>query len=161
MLLTYSAYSFISSNLINSLYPGEGTKLVKGQDYAVSYENNKNAGTAKAIVKGLGFYKGQISLKFTIQPQKTNISSIKNKKKGKAVVKWKKNSQADGYQIKYSQNRYFSGSKTKNVSKKTSYTLTKLRKGYTYYVKIRPYKKSGSKKIYGDYGKVKKIYIKK
>ena len=51
--------------------------------------------------------------------------------------------------------------KTKSVTKKTSTTLSGLSKGYTYYVKIRAYKKSNGTKIYSDYGSVKKVYIKK
>ena len=139
----------------------DGIELIKGAEYAVSYSKNKGAGTAKVIVKGLGFYKGQTFVTFTIQPKKTNISSMKNNKKGKAVIKWKKNSQADGYEITYSTSSYFYYPYTKNVSKKTSVTLSKLQKGYTYYVRIRPYKKSNGTKIYGEYSNVKSIYIKK
>ncbi|MBQ3600938.1 MAG: hypothetical protein II992_07020 [Lachnospiraceae bacterium] len=139
----------------------DGTELIKGAEYAVSYSKNKGAGTAKVIVKGLGFYKGQTFVTFTIQPKKTNISSMKNNKKGKAVIKWKKNFQADGYEITYSTSSYFYYPYTKNVSKKTSVTLSKLQKGYTYYVRIRPYKKSNGTKIYGEYSNVKSIYIKK
>lgn len=139
----------------------DGTELTQGADYAVSYSNNKNAGTAKVTVTGLGFYKGESSLTFTIQPKKTKLSSVKNKKKRKAVVKWKKNSQADGYEVAYSTNSYFYYAKTKNVAKKTSVTLSGLAKRYTYYVRVRAYKKSNGTKIYSDYGKVKKVYIKK
>lgn len=139
----------------------DGKELTQGADYAVSYTNNQGAGTAKVTVSGLGFYKGETSLDFTIKPNKTNLSSVKNKKKRKAVVKWKKNSQADGYEVVYSTSSYFYGAKTKNVGKKTSVTLSKLVKKYTYYVKVRAYKKSNGKKIYGDYGKVKKVFIKK
>lgn len=138
-----------------------GTTLKKGADYAVSYSNNKNVGTAKVKITGLGYYKGEISLTFTIQPKKTEISSLKNKKKEKAVVKWKKNSQADGYEVVYSTSSYFYNSKRKNVTKKTSATLSGLSKGYTYYVAVRAYKKSNGTKMYGDFGKVKTVYIKK
>ena len=139
----------------------DGAELTQGADYAVSYSNNKNAGTAKVTVTGLGFYKGESSLTFTIQPKKTKLSSVKNKKKGKAVVKWKKNSQADGYEVAYSTSSYFYYARTKNVAKKTSVTLSGLAKRYTYYIKVRAYKKSNGTKIYSDYGKVKKVYIKK
>ena len=139
----------------------DGKELTQGADYAVSYTNNQGAGTAKVIVSGLGFYKGETSLDFTIRPNKTNLSSVKNKKKRKAVVKWKKNSQADGYEVAYSTNSYFYYAKTKNVAKKTSVTLSGLAKRYTYYVRVRAYKKSNGTKIYSDYGKVKKVYIKK
>ena len=47
--------------------------LKEGSDYYVTYENNINAGTAKAIINGRGNYTGSIELEFTIQP-----ISIKN-----------------------------------------------------------------------------------
>lgn len=139
----------------------DGTELVQGADYTVSYSNNKKAGTARVQVSGVGYYKGQVSGTFTIQPKKTTLSSAKNKKKGKLSLSWKKNTQADGYEIVYSMSSYFYYSRTKTVTKKTSVTLSGLSKRYTYYVKVRAYKKSNGTKIYGNYGNVKRIYIKK
>ncbi len=46
----------------------DGTKtLVQGTDYTVTYENNVNAGTGKAIVKGIGTYAGEKTLEFKIK----------------------------------------------------------------------------------------------
>ena len=42
--------------------------LVEGTDYRVSYNNNINAGTAKAIVTGINRYNGTIENDFTIYP---------------------------------------------------------------------------------------------
>ena len=139
----------------------DGTALKKGTDYAVSYSNNINAGTARVTISGLGYYKGQTSATFTIQPKKTSFSSVKNTKKGQVTLKWKKNTQADGYQIVYSTNSSFNNLKTKTVTNKTSTTLSGLSKGYTYYVTIRAYKKSNGSIIYSDFGSIKKVYIKK
>ena len=139
----------------------DDTVLKEGADYTVKYSNNVKAGTAKVTVSGVGYYKGQTSSTFTIYPNKTSLSSAKNKKRCKAVLKWKKNSQADGYEIVYGTSSYFYYAKTKTVSKKTSVTLSGLSKGYTYYFKIRAYKKSNGTKIYGNYGNVKKVYIKR
>lgn len=139
----------------------DDTVLKKGADYAVKYSNNTKAGTAKVTILGLGYYKGQTSETFTIQPKKTILSSAKNKKGKKISLSWKKNSQADGYEIVYSTSSYFYYANTKTVTKKTSVTLSRLSKGYTYYVKIRAYKKSNGTKIYGDYGNVKKVYVRK
>lgn len=68
-----------------------------------------------------------------------------------------------GYQIIYATNSKFKGKKTKTVSKAniTSYTLTGLKKGKTYYVKIRAYKKnSKGKNIYGKYSVIRKLRMK-
>ena len=40
-------------------------------------------------------------------------------------------------------------------------TITKLKKGKTYYVRVRAYKKLSGKKIYGKWSKIKKIKIRK
>lgn len=42
------------------------TTLVSGTDYTVTYSSNINAGTAKAVVKGKGKYKGTVTLTFAI-----------------------------------------------------------------------------------------------
>lgn len=47
--------------------------LKEGQDYELSYENNKNAGTATVTVTGTGCYLGSISKTFEIQPAQITI----------------------------------------------------------------------------------------
>ncbi len=42
--------------------------LRNGTDYTVSYQNNKNAGTAYVIIKGKGSYSGTVKKSFKIQP---------------------------------------------------------------------------------------------
>lgn len=78
------------------------------------------------------------------------------------AVSFKKVSGAKGYQILYATNSKFTKGK-KNVSTKlTSKTLTKLKKGTTYYVKVRAYKTdSAGNKVYGSYSKAKKLKIRK
>ncbi|MEI3502398.1 MAG: hypothetical protein V8Q42_01595 [Anaerovoracaceae bacterium] len=51
------------------------------------------------------------------------------------------------------------GTVTKNV-KGSSKTFTKLKKGKKYYVKVRSYKTSEGKKIYGNYSRVKTVKVK-
>lgn len=50
--------------------------LTKGKQYTVSYENNVNAGTAYAVVSGIGYMKGTKKIPFTIQPRSINSSII-------------------------------------------------------------------------------------
>ena len=50
--------------------------------------------------------------------------------------------------------------KTVNT-KKTTYTLTKLKKKSKCYVKVRAYKKSGNQKVYGKWSSPKSVKIKK
>ena len=92
-------------------------------------------------------------------PAKVTISSVKRNSSKKATVKWKKISGVAGYQVTYAVKSNFKGAKTKDVSKnKISYTITDLKKGTVYYVKVRAYKKdSKGKKVLGKYSTVKKI----
>lgn len=96
--------------------------------------------------------------------KKTTLKSAKNAKDKKLVVKWKKNTAGNGYQIQYSTSKKFAkGNKTKTISKNktTSYTIKKLKKKKTYYVRIRTYKKVSGKTCYSEWSSVKKVKIKK
>ena len=44
----------------------QGKMIKKGTDYSVTYENNKNAGTAKLVIEGTGVYTGIAERSFTI-----------------------------------------------------------------------------------------------
>lgn len=61
-----------------------------------------------------------------------------------------------------STDKKFKKSVTKKTTSKTSFTLTKLKKGKTYYVRVRAYKvDSTGKKVYGKYTSAKKVKITK
>lgn len=45
-----------------------GNVLTEGEDYELSYENNKNAGTAAVTVQGINHYQGSIRRTFEIKP---------------------------------------------------------------------------------------------
>lgn len=95
------------------------------------------------------------------KPGKPTIKKLKNKSGKKLTITLKKKvSGATGYQVAYATNKKFKKKKTKKFSK-TSVTLKKLKKKKKYYVKVRAYKKSGKKVVYGSWSKVKSIKIKK
>ena len=56
-------------------------KLVRDVDYTVSYENNKEIGTGKIIVTGIGDYSGEVSTTFEITPVDLNIKGATAKTK--------------------------------------------------------------------------------
>lgn len=92
---------------------------------------------------------------------KVTLKSAKNNKKSSAKITFKKVSGAKGYEVVYAQNKKFKKAKKLTV-KKTTATIKKLKKGKTYYVRVRAFKYDGNKnKIYGKYSKIKKIVIKK
>lgn len=94
-------------------------------------------------------------------PKRVVLRSVKNKRGKKALVKFAKVSGAKGYQIFYSTKKNFKSGSKKVLTKKTSTLIKKLKKGKTYYFKVRAYKLNGSKKVYGKWSKVKKLKIRK
>ena len=93
---------------------------------------------------------------------KVSFKSAKNSKSKKILLKYKKISGAKGYEISYSTDKKFKKAVTKKNTAKTSYTISKLKKGKTYYVRIRAYKMdSTGKKVYGKYTSVKKVKVSK
>ena len=100
----------------------------------------------------------------SVNPKGTSIKSVKNSGSKSMMVTWKKNTNIKGYQIQYATDKKFaSGVKTKNVSgqKKVKLTVKKLKKGKTYYVRIRTYTKIKGKKYYSTWSKAKKVKIRK
>ena len=98
-------------------------------------------------------YKGKMSsvVSITTPIPAVTISSAKNVK-GKAVqLKWKKISGVSGYEIYCAKGYTGKYKKIKTITKAgtVSYKNTKLKKGSTYYYKIRAYKVVDGKKIYG------------
>lgn len=97
-----------------------------------------------------------------IKVKKTELTSAKNNKSKQIALKYKKLSGAKGYEISYSTDKKLKKSVTKKTTSKTSYTIKNLKKGKTYYVRVRAYKKdSAGKKVYSGYTKVKKIKVSK
>lgn len=138
-----------------------GKKLTLNKDFTVSYSNNKNIGMATVTVKGCGEYSGSFSKTFKISTAKQKITKIKTAKGG-FTAKWKKQSMADGYQLKYANNSDFENGKSKYVktNSTTSLSVSKLRSGKTYFVKVRSYTTVDGKKIYGDWSDVEAITTK-
>ncbi len=97
-------------------------------------------------------------------PGKPVIKSVKNIKGRKIKIKLKKKVKgAAGYQIQYARNKKFTkAKKSKDVGAwKSSKTIAGLKKGKTYYVRVRAYQNQAGKKVYGKWSKVKKVKIKR
>lgn len=89
------------------------------------------------------------------------VKALKSTKAKQVLVKWKKVSGANGYQVTYSLKKGFKKAKTVNVSaSKAKVTLKKLKSGKVYYVKVRAFKVYRGQTYYGAYSKVKKIKVK-
>ena len=107
------------------------------------------------------------STTFTVEaisrPKQVKTITLTNKTeqgKGQIKVSYKKVKGAKGYLIKYSTKANYKSPKYKRVksSKTLSATLKSLKADKKYYVKVKAYKLSGKKYVYGKYSKTKTIY---
>ncbi len=108
----------------------------------------------------------QADVKETVDKKQKN-TKVSKLKAGKKSIKitWKKQATKGikGYEIQYSTNKNFKKN-VKNVTinkvKTTSKTIKKLKSGKKYFVRIRTYKKSGTKKVYSNWSKAKSVKVK-
>ncbi|MCR5208039.1 MAG: fibronectin type III domain-containing protein [Eubacterium sp.] len=95
------------------------------------------------------------------KPARVKLKKLVRGRK-KITVKWKKVKGAKGYQIQYTLKKGFKGKKksiyVKNKTLKR--TVKKLKAKRKYYVRVRAYKLSNGKKIYGKWSKVRAIKTK-
>lgn len=159
--------SNVSSQLTTSTTASQITadsKMVEGA-HSIANEFSKSLSKANATTttKATTTAKATKKASNKNKPKKTKIKSVKGKK-NEFKITWKKVSGVKGYQIKYSTNKYFfeSLTKSKNVkkAKTTSATVKNLRKGKTYFVKVRTYKIVKGKKVYSNWSKVKTVTAK-
>jgi len=90
----------------------------------------------------------------TPDPGNSNNETLVSKK-----VTWKKVKKASGYQFVYATNKKVKKNKITTTVKKNSITIKKLKKGKTYYYKVRSFKVKNNKKVYGKWSSVKKIKV--
>ncbi|MBR1692678.1 MAG: hypothetical protein IJ711_07875 [Lachnospiraceae bacterium] len=98
-----------------------------------------------------------------VVPKKAGIKKLKANGGGKLTVSVKKDKTVSGYQVQLATDSGFrKNRKTTTLTKASSVraVFTKLKKGKTYYVRIRSYKKAGGVKYYGAYSAVKKVKVK-
>ena len=127
-----------------------GTKYTfKVVPYITSTDKSTVSGTSKSVT--------------TYRVSRPAISSAKNSAAKKMTVKWGKNSKATGYQIQYSTSKNFSSYKSATVTKNStvSKAIGSLKKGKTYYVRVRSYKTVSGKKYYSAWSVVKTVKITK
>lgn len=123
--------------------------LVQDVDYTVQLEHNKKIGYATVNIIGINGYKGETKKQtFRIVPKPVKGKKIKVKKDGNnLVVSWSRiGKNYDGYEIQFSTDSHFKKGTSKQYGvydkkkKKTSYTITGLTSGKTYYIRVRNYK---------------------
>lgn len=120
--------------------------------------------TAKAVVKSCLMKDSAVaSQKFTVKPAKAEVTKLTAEKTSATVkIKSQKSSGVTGYEVYYQKDGSTKWNSVKTT--KTSCKLTKLKKGNSYYVKVRAYAKVKSgkktKTLYGAYGDVEVVAVK-
>ena len=109
---------------------------------------------------GKGGYTAAKTYRYLSRP---SISKLTNPKAGKLKAVWTKNSKATGYQLQYSTSADFSAKKTVKIKDKTTLnkTISGLKKGKTFYVRIRAYKTVSGTDYYSAWSAVSKLRLQK
>lgn len=129
--------------------------LKKNSDYTVTYSNNKNFGTATAVIKGAGRYTGTIKKTFKIVPATPKLQSVTSAGYDRLKISWNKVTGATAYQVLMKTSKGWKVIATTkstsyiHVSSKTYPVLTGTKNTYA----VRAYGLSGKTKVYSDYNK--------
>ena len=156
-----------------------GYKIYRGTGNSKKWVNIATVSGSNTLVYTDGSVKAGTTYTYTVRAYKGSVLSAYNKNGsqivrltapaqykpsskafGKLTVRWKKAAGASGYQIQYAASRSMRGARTVSTSALTR-TLSGLKKGSTYYVRIRAYKKVSGKTYYSTWSSVKNAKIKK
>ena len=138
--------------------PGITTGSSGNSSSKPSMESTHNSGSLSDNTKPSASTSGKINGTYTtstkkntdanvissVQKQKLKITKITSPKAKTILLKWKKATGTNGYQIQYATNSKFTrGRKTVIIKNRStvSKTIKKLKRKKTYYVRIRAYKK--------------------
>ena len=158
-----STKAFTGKNITQSItVKCNGKTLKNGTDYAVSYSNNKNIGTATVKITGKGSCTGTITKTFKINPAKQEIQKLTAKSKA-FFVDWAQKGSATGYEIQYATNSKFTSAKKVTITnnKTDTKTISKLSGKKKYYVRVRSYTTVKGTKYYGAWSASKSVTTKK
>ena len=157
--------------LHRSLKKDSGYSKVYGGS-ATSYKNSKLTygktyyykARVYRTIDGKKYYSAWSAIKsYSLIPAAPKIKKLKNSKSKQATLTWSKVNGASGYEI-YRSLKKGSGYKKVATIKKgatVKYVDKKLKKGKTYYYKIRTFKTVSKKKGLSTYSNIKSIKIKK
>lgn len=116
-----------------------GKELVKGDDYFVSYQNNRDIGTASLTVTGVNDYAdcNPNTVTFNIVPTKVKNLTFTGRTSSSVSFKWDEHSDATRYRIQIKTSSSF---KTLADTKNTEYTINNLDPAETVTLRVGPIK---------------------
>ena len=140
---------------VTASYNGEA--LVPGEDFTVKYSSNINVGTGKITVTGAGRFTGTAELTFEITAPTVNAPvnfRCTDANIHIIVMRWNKDSSADGYQLQYynpSSNQW-TGTRTISAgSAYYKYESNAFAVGTQYRMRLRSYKNIGGRAFYSSW----------
>lgn len=143
-------------------YSSDNNKVIKVSEQGLV--TIKGCGRANVIANffnSSGYVKTSV-VSVTVKPVKQKITDLESNERN-INVKWTRDKKADGYYIYCASDKKFTKNLQKiNVSKNknTSKSITKVKSGKKYFVKVCSYKISGEEIILGDFSKTKSIKVK-
>ena len=151
---------FEIENISNQAYTGNevkpslnvkcnGSALIKGEDYYVTFENNTNIGQASVTVTGINDYEGVSAKKnYLIVPGKVGGLKLDSRGTNSLTVSWNKVKGAGKY---YVQVHRSSGWVKAGETDKTSLEITDLATASNYRIRVRAFKTVNSTTYNGSY----------
>lgn len=132
----------------------KNTGLTTGQKYYYKVRAYKKSGNNTLYS---GFSNTASAKPALAAPQRVKAKAGKRR----AIIRWKKVSGASGYKIYRSakKNGKYKAVKTIKKQRTVAFTNKNLKKGKTYYYKVRAYRTVKGKKVYSPYSKVVKAKI--
>lgn len=159
----YQIYDVKKKKVIKTVSSDNLSYTIKGLKAGTVYDF-KVRGYSKE--NGEKYYGEWTTITGVTNPENTSFNSLKSSKAKTFTAKWDKQSSATGYQIQYSTSSNFSNAKTVKITKNTSTskTVSNLKSGKKYYVKIRTYKivkvNGKSKTVYSSWSKAMSVKVK-
>lgn len=143
----------VTGNSLKITTDYNGKKLESGKSYTygvVAYNENTGNTVVSEPLK--------VTLKKAVKPAKTSVTTLTSSA-GKMAAAWKKVSSCDGYQLQYSTNKKFTSKTTDTIKisgqNTVKATIKSLKKGKTYYIRVRAWKKNGGETLYASWSAVK------
>lgn len=166
-LSTYACYYRGTARVPKVKVKDRKGNVISASDYKVTCKNNVKPGKATVTVTFKSKkYSGTMTDYFIIKPNSMNAPKVSSPKSKQLKVKWVRNGNVSGYYVQYSTSPKFpSGSSTKGVfiGKNTigTTTVSKLKSGKKYYVRMRAFKTVDGKNYHGTWSKVSSVTVKK
>lgn len=152
--IPYSKYTYKGKAIKPQVTVKENNgTAVQAEDYSVSYSSNVATGTARVAVTGVNSHVGSARRSFDIKPTQVTGVTATTRTTDSITLKWNTpKGNIDGYRIYKYKNGSWYLAKTVSASANSA-KMTSLSSAGAYRFKIRAYKKSGGKYIYGSFSK--------